>query len=178
MMKHFTKAFDKIKLPKFSEKVEDFTSWRREFKNTMVVLDLDSLLEKDSQVALKNLVDTYRMTDEEGARLNSKFFSILSLSMDPETAETIENTKCNGNGIMAWKVILQIYESKNLLRMSHLRHKLSMTTLAEDGNLSEYISKIRILVRQLREGGDAIGDRTLITTIITGLPPSLSLIHI
>ena len=93
--------------------------------------------------------------------------------LDTNTAQIIENAN-DGDGIGAWKTLLDLFESKDTLRMTNILREFMEIKLSEDGDMEEFLMNINSMVREIRdgEGQNTLSDKLICWKLLTSLPPS------
>ena len=154
-------AGTKLNITKFTGRAEDFGEWKRNFHSTMVIKDLDYVLDdKDAK------------TKANFAKDNGKVFAFIQLSVDPQTSITID-TRAKGDGQAAWGVLLEMFERKDRLRVASLRAELENTRLEEGGDIETFLTKLAKLGQDLASAqGKNVEDEELVSALLMGLPAS------
>ena len=102
---------------------------------------------------------------------NRQLYGYLTLLLDDDTNRML-NAECKYDGVRAWNLVCQRYNSVHSLNMKKIRKELLNMKLEENQDLNKYVDKISELVTMLRNGGKKIEDEDICDIIIAGLPDS------
>jgi hypothetical protein len=152
----------KITVPIFTGKKDDFHDWKQMFMLAMEFWGITIPLVDETTSEAKN----------EYKEKNKKLFMYLTQSIDKRTRAQVEGKADKFDGMTKWKAILEIYEPKNRIAIKNLRAEFDSITLAEDGDMTEYVTRIQGLATRIREAEDQIDtitDVDIMFQILDGL---------
>lgn len=100
-------------------------------------------------------------------RKDNKALATICLSVDNSQMVHVKDAK---NAQEAWNSLKQHYEKTSLTSRLFLRKKLMTMKMDRGGDVESHISKLILLVDQLRACGDSINDSEVVTLLLCSLP--------
>jgi gag-polypeptide of LTR copia-type len=155
-----------IKVKEFSGNSEDFHSWSRQFRNAMVIANLQEIIGNVAPV----------VPADEGpkavlARKQARVYSYIMMNMDSKTAEFLENHSTEFNGYEAWTALKGRFTFADVFTIGKVRSQLENIELMEDDDLDTFINRVETLTAKIRsmEGPQALTDKTVIAYVLRGV---------
>ena len=136
------------KIKTFSGKTEEFQGWKSRFTALMGIKDLVYLLKgkKYPPTGFSNLKSKEQAKIESD---NFKIWSFLSLMVVDDVRNKV--IQHEGNGVVAFWELVDIYEQQDMLYKVNLRIQLTRTRLREDGDMDEYLNTINQIVTDIKK---------------------------
>ena len=113
-----------IKIKEFSGLMEDFPAWRRQFKNAMVIANLQEIVGEAAPVVPQDVGEQGKL-----ARKQARVYAHLLNAMDAKNAEYVENHAREGSGFEAWTAINAKYDLKDVFTIGRVRNELELMEL-------------------------------------------------
>ena len=149
----------------FSGKSDEFKEWKNNFISSMVIKNLDWVLEE----SLAN-VKFEKGTEEVIERGKRKVAAYLKTCLDHDLCtEVFEGGEHNGH--LAWNTLIKKFDGKDIIKAAKLKADLHRVKFK---NIDQYLAEIKDLAKCIAsaEGEPKIDNEILIGAILAGLPQS------
>jgi len=166
---------DRIKVIKWNGRSDTWSTWKRKFSTSMILKGLGNYLHTDNPPVKPQ-------QDAQNAAAISKYdgenlllWGAIDMAIPDHIAARIRASgAAEGDGITAWKVLVQDNEKKDRLRATNLRTQLGLHVMEEDGELDSYLEKLFEISRnvQIAEGLKELPNELMITQLFAGLNSS------
>ena len=106
-------------------------------------------------------------TDEAGRANDAKALATIGLSVEDYHLSTIE--QCT-TAKEAWDALKGIYRAKSISLVLRLKKELSQMRKDTSENFTQYISRARAIMDQLRAAGNQVEEEDVVLSVLAGLP--------
>ncbi|XP_015430586.1 PREDICTED: uncharacterized protein LOC107187094 [Dufourea novaeangliae] len=110
-------------------------------------------------------VELAELTTDEQRRTHQ--IQAIGLHIEPNQQVHIED--CT-DARDAWIALDQVHQPKSRVRILQLKKKLYQSRMKEDESMSSYVSRVKIVVKNLNETGCEVRDDDTAYTLLVGLP--------